>query len=488
MIGGMFMTILANLINGEWRPSHSDRRQEIHNPATGEALAQVPFATPAEVEAAVTAAHEAFADWRQVPPMARARVLFRFRELLEDAFEDLACLVTTENGKTLDEARGEVRRAIENVETATGIPSLMLGMLAEDVSEGIDEEVVRQPLGVCTMFAPFNFPAMVPMWFVPYALAAGNTFVLKSSERTPLTQTRMAELLLEAGLPEGVYNLVHGGGDVACQLIDDPRVRAVSFVGSTPVAREVYRRAAAAGKRVQCQGGAKNALVVMPDADLRRTLPAILSSAFGNAGQRCLAGSLVLAVGDAHRSVVEGLAEQAAALRVGNGLDERTQMGPVISPQAKARIEDAIARGVDQGARLVLDGRGVRVPGGEGGNFIGPTLFDDVSLEMDLAREEIFGPVLGVIPVPDLDAAIAAIEASRYGNMACIFTSSGRAAREFKYRVPAGNIGVNVGVAAPIAFMPFGGMKDSFFGDLHGQGQDAVDFFTHKKVVITRWF
>jgi malonate-semialdehyde dehydrogenase (acetylating)/methylmalonate-semialdehyde dehydrogenase len=420
--------------------------------------------------------------------MARARVLFRFRELLEDAFEDLARLVTTENGKTLDEARGEVRRAIENVETAAGIPSLMLGALAEDVSEGIDEEVVRQPLGVCTMFAPFNFPAMVPMWFVPYALAAGNTFVLKPSERTPLTQTRMAELLLEAGIPEGVYNLVHGGGDVACQLIDDPRVRAVSFVGSTPVAREVYRRSAAAGKRVQCQGGAKNALVIMPDADLRRTLPAILSSAFGNAGQRCLAGSLVLAVGDAHRPVVEGLAEQAAALRLGNGLDERTQMGPVISPQAKARIEAAIARGVDQGARLVLDGRGVRVPGGEGGNFIGPTLFDDVSPEMDLAREEIFGPVLGVIPVPDLDAAIATIAASRYGNMACIFTSSGRAAREFKYRVPAGNIGVNVGVAAPIAFMPFGGMKDSFFGDLHGQGQDAVDFFTHKKVVITRWF
>jgi malonate-semialdehyde dehydrogenase (acetylating)/methylmalonate-semialdehyde dehydrogenase len=488
MIGGTSMTILANLINGEWRPSHSDRGQEIHNPATGEVLAQVPFATPAEVEAAVTAAHEAFAEWRQVPPMARARVLFRFRELLEDAFEDLARLVTTENGKTLDEARGEVRRAIENVETAAGIPSLMLGALAEDVSEGIDEEVVRQPLGVCTMFAPFNFPAMVPMWFIPYALAAGNTFVLKPSERTPLTQTRMAELLLEAGIPEGVYNLVHGGGDVACQLIDDPRVRAVSFVGSTPVAREVYRRSAAAGKRVQCQGGAKNALVIMPDADLRRTLPAILSSAFGNAGQRCLAGSLVLAVGDAHRPVVEGLAEQAAALRLGNGLDERTQMGPVISPQAKARIEAAIARGVDQGARLVLDGRGVRVPGGEGGNFIGPTLFDDVSPEMDLAREEIFGPVLGVIPVPDLDAAIATIAASRYGNMACIFTSSGRAAREFKYRVPAGNIGVNVGVAAPIAFMPFGGMKDSFFGDLHGQGQDAVDFFTHKKVVITRWF
>ncbi len=482
------MTMLANLINGEWRPSSSDRQQDIHNPATGEILAQVPFATPAEVEAAVTAAHEAFADWRQTPPMARARILFRFRELLEDAFEELARLVTTENGKTLDEARGEVRRAIENVETAAGIPSLMLGALAEDVSEGIDEEVVRQPLGVCTMFAPFNFPAMVPLWFVPYALAAGNTFVLKPSERTPLTQTRMAELLLEAGIPEGVYNLVHGGGDVACQLIDDPRVRAVSFVGSTPVAREVYRRAAAAGKRVQCQGGAKNALVVMPDADLCRTLPAILSSAFGNAGQRCLAGSIVLAVGDVHRPVVEGLAEQAAALRVGNGLDERTQMGPVISPQAQARIEAAIARGVAQGARLVLDGRGIRVPGGEGGNFIGPTLFDDVALEMDLACEEIFGPVLSVIPVPDLDAAIAAIEASRYGNMACIFTSSGRAAREFKYRVPAGNIGVNVGVAAPIAFVPFGGMKDSFFGDLHGQGQDAVDFFTHKKIVITRWF
>ena len=482
------MVTLANLINGEWRPSQSDRWQEIHNPATGEVLAQVPFATPAEVEAAVTAAHEAFADWRQVPPLARARILFRFRELLEDAFEELARLVTTENGKTLDEARGEVRRAIENVETAVGIPSLMLGALAEDVSEGIDEEVVRQPLGVCTMFAPFNFPAMVPMWFVPYALAAGNTFVLKPSERTPLTQARMAELLIEAGIPEGVYNLVHGGGDVACQLIDDPRVRAVSFVGSTPVAREVYRRAAAAGKRVQCQGGAKNALVVMPDADLRRTLPAILASAFGNAGQRCLAGSIVLAVGDAHRPVVDGLVEGAAALRVGNGLDEHTQMGPVISPQAQARIEAAIARGVAQGARLVLDGRGIRVPGGEGGSFIGPTLFDDVSLEMDLAREEIFGPVLSVIPVSDLDAAIAAIEASRYGNMACIFTSSGRAAREFKYRVPAGNIGVNVGVAAPIAFVPFGGMKDSFFGDLHGQGQDAVDFFTHKKVVITRWF
>ncbi|MCS7220526.1 MAG: CoA-acylating methylmalonate-semialdehyde dehydrogenase [Anaerolineae bacterium] len=482
------MNRIPNLVQGEWTTSRTARWQDVHNPATGEVLAQVPLSTAEEVDAAITAAQEAFEDWRRTPPLARARILFRFKNLLEEHFEELARSVTLENGKTLDEARGEVRRAIENVETAVGVPSLMLGTMAEDISEGIDEEMIRQPLGVCTMFAPFNFPAMVPLWFVPYALATGNTYVLKPSDRCPLTQNRIAELLLEAGIPEGVYNVVHGGADVARQLMEDPRVRAVSFVGSTPVAREVYRISAAAGKRVQCQGGAKNALVVMPDAPLDRTVPAIITSAFGNAGQRCLAGSLVLAVGDIHRPLVEQLVERAAALRVGNGLDEQTQMGPVISPQAKARILNYIERGIAQGARLVLDGRGVYVPGGEDGFFVGPTIFDEVTPDMDIARDEIFGPVLSVISVPDLDAAIDVIERSRYGNMACIFTESGRAAREFKYRVPVGNVGVNIGVAAPIAFFPFGGMKDSFFGDLHGQGQDAVDFFTHKKVVITRWF
>ncbi len=481
-------TKVPNFINGEWVTSKTTQWQDVHNPATGEVLAQVPFSTSEEVDAAIAAAQEAFEDWRRTPPLTRARILFRFRDLMEEHFEDLARSVTLENGKTLDEARGEIRRTIENVETAAGIPSLMLGTYAEDISVGIDEEAIRQPLGVCTMFAPFNFPAMVPMWFVPYALATGNTYVLKPSERTPLTQNKLAELLVEAGVPEGVYNIVHGSADVARQLIEDPRVKAVSFVGSTPVAKEVYRLAAAAGKRVQCQGGAKNMLVVMPDASLQRTVPAIITSAFGNAGQRCLAGSAVLAVGDIHKPLVEQLVERAATLRVGNGMDEQTQMGPVITPQAKARIIGYIERGVEQGARLVLDGRGVHVPGGEDGNFIGPTIFDDVTPDMDIAQDEIFGPVLSVIPVPDLEAAIATIERSRYGNMACIFTDSGRAAREFKYRVPAGNIGINIGVAAPIAFFPFGGMKDSFFGDLHGQGQDAVDFFTHKKVVITRWF
>ena len=482
------MNQIPNLIHGKWVKSQTTRWQDIYNPATGEVLAQAPLSTAEEVDAAIAAAQEAFEDWRRTPPLARARILFRFKNLLEEHFEELARSVTLENGKTLDEARGEVRRAIENVETAAGIPSLMLGTMAEDVSEGIDEETIRQPLGVCTMFAPFNFPAMVPMWFVPYALATGNTYVLKPSDRCPLTQNRIAELLLEAGVPKGVYNIVHGGAEVARQLMEDPRVRAVSFVGSTPVAREVYRISAAAGKRVQCQGGAKNALVVMPDAPLHRTVPAMITSAFGNAGQRCLAGSLVLAVGDIHRPLVEQLVERAAALRVGNGLDEQTQMGPVISPQAKARILHYIERGITQGAKLVLDGRGIYVPGGEDGFFVGPTIFDEVTPEMDIARDEIFGPVLSVIAVPDLDTAIAVIERSRYGNMACIFTNSGRAAREFKYRVSAGNIGINIGVAAPIAFFPFGGMKDSFFGDLHGQGQDAVDFFTHKKVVITRWF
>ncbi len=482
------MTRIPNLINGAWGDSRTGRWQDIHNPATGEVLAQVPFSTVDEVDATVSAAQEAFEEWRRTPPLARARILFRFKDLLEEHFEELARSVTLENGKTLDEARGEVRRAIENVETAAGIPSLMLGTMAEYISEGIDEEMIRQPLGVCALFAPFNFPAMVPMWFAPYALATGNTYVLKPSDRCPLTQNRMADLLLKAGVPEGVYNIVHGGADVAHQLMEDPRVRAISFVGSTPVAREVYRTSAAAGKRVQCQGGAKNALVVMPDAPLHHTVPAVITSAFGNAGQRCLSGSIVLAVGGTHQPLVKQLVEQAAALRVGNGLDEQTQMGPVISPQARARIFKYIESGIAQGARLVLDGRDIHVPGGEDGFFVGPTIFEEITPDMDIAQDEIFGPLLSVIAVPDLDAAIAIIERSRYGNMACIFTNSGRAAREFKYRVPAGNIGINIGVAAPVAFFPFGGMKESFFGDLHGQGQDAVDFFTHKKVVITRWF
>lgn len=480
--------MLPNHIAGAWIESQSADVRDVLNPATNEPLAQVPLATAEEAAQAVEAAEGAFWGWRTTPPAVRAAYMFRLKALLEARSEEVAQLITRENGKTIGEARGEIRRTIENVDVACGIPSLMMGYNAEDVSEGIDTAAIRQPLGVFVHLAPFNFPAMVPYWFLPYAIATGNTFVVKPSPQTPMTQTRMAELLEETGLPPGVFSLVHGDAETAQALMAHPKVKGVTFVGSTPVGKQVYSYSAAHGKRALVQGGAKNYLVVMPDADLDQTVPAIINSTCGCAGQRCLAGSVVLAVGGCQEALTRRLVEAASVLKVGNGLDESTEMGPVISHRALQRILGYIEKGVAEGARLLLDGRGIRVPGFPNGSFLGPTIFTGLSPHMAIAQDEIFGPVFGIMPVASLEDCYPLIAASPFGNAASIFTSSGRAAREFAYRVGCGNIGVNIGVAAPVAFFPFGGMRASFFGVLHGQGRDAVEFFTDKKVVISRWF
>ena len=484
----MPIRILENYIDGEWVASESGCNLDVHNPATGEVVAHVPLSTTAEVNRAVAAAVQAFEEWRETPPIARARYLFRLKTLLEDRFEDLARIVVQEHGKFLDEARGEVRRAIENVEVATGIPSLMMGYNAEDIALGIDEECILQPLGPFCCVAPFNFPAMVPFWFLPNAVACGNTYIVKPSELCPMSQNALFEVLDELDLPPGVVNLVNGDKSAVDALLTHPDVVGVSFVGSTPVARSIYAKAAETGKRAQCQAGAKNPLVVMPDADLPRTVGNLLTSAFGNTGQRCLSGSLVLAVGEVYEPLKAQLVKAASQLKVGNGLDESVQVGPVVSQKALERILGYIEVGLQEGADLILDGRGVEVEGFSGGYFIGPTIFDRVQPEMTIAREEIFGPVLGIIPVSDLEEALSVIEGIPYGNAASLFTSSGKAAREFKYRARCGNIGINIGIAAPIATFPFAGAKDSFFGDLHGQGREGIQFFTDRKVVITRWF
>jgi malonate-semialdehyde dehydrogenase (acetylating)/methylmalonate-semialdehyde dehydrogenase len=511
----MTLETLRNYIDGTWTASPSPDLLDVRNPATDEVVARVPLSTGEEVEQAVAAARAAFPEWRETPPMTRARTMLRLKALMEEHFEELARTIVVEHGKIIDEARGEVRRAIENVEVAAGIPALMMGYNAEDIAAGIDEECVLQPAGVFCCVAPFNFPAMVPFWFLPYAVACGNTYIVKPSERCPISQARLFDLLDEADFPPGVVNLVNGDKGAVDALLTHPDIVGVSFVGSTPVGRYIYSTAAAHGKRAQCQAGAKNALVVMPDAApltltsraqadagpgdrfsgesrdtkgvLDKTVAAILTSAFGTAGQRCLAGSLVLAVGAAYEPLKQALTAAAGRLKVGYGLDETVQMGPVISRQALERIHCAIARAVEAGADLLLDGRGVQVAGYPHGYFVGPTLLDRVRPEMDLAREEIFGPVLGIIRVADLEEALAVIDAIPYGNAASIFTDSGRWAREFRYRVRCGNIGINIGIAAPIATFPFSGMRDSFFGDLHGQGRDAIQFFTERKVVITRW-
>jgi len=482
------MKTLKNYIDGQWVASQSDVVLDVDNPATGEVIAQVPLSTADEVDQTVRAAKEAFQEWRETPPLARARYMFGLKALMEERFEDLARVCTREHGKILDEARGEVRRAIENVEVAMSVPSLMMGYNAEDIAVGIDEECVLQPVGVYCCIAPFNFPAMVPFWFLPYAVACGNTYIVKPSELCPMSQNLLYELLDEADLPPGVVNLVNGGKGTVDALLAHPDVAGVSFVGSTPVGKHVYRTATANGKRAQCQAGAKNCLVVMPDANLERTIPNLLTSAFGNTGQRCLSGSLLLAVGDVYEPLKEQLVAAASRLKIGDGLDETVQVGPVVSRKAQDRILGYIDAGLSEGAEPLLDGRGVQVEGYADGYFIGPTILDRVRPEMTIAREEIFGPVLGIIPVADFDEAVSVIDGIPYGNAASLFTSSGGLAREFKYRVRCGNIGINIGVAAPIATFPFAGMKDSFFGDLHGQGPDAIQFFTDRKVVITRWF
>jgi len=480
--------VLKNYIDGEWVESKSKEMLDVRNPATAEVIARVPLSTTDEVGSAVQAAKAAFQGWRETTPYTRARYMFELKNHMEKRFEDLAEVIVKEHGKILDEARGEVRRSIENVEVAAGMPSLMTGYNLEDVSQGIDEDCVYQPVGVFCCVTPFNFPLMVPIWFLPYAIACGNTFIVKPSELCPVSQMVLFELLDEIDLPPGVVNMINGDKRAVDALLENPDVDGLSFVGSTPVGKYLYAKAAAHGKRAQCQAGAKNCLVVMPDAVLNRSVPAIMSSVFGTAGQRCLAGALVIAVGDVYEPLEEMLVEAATNFKVGDGMDETVQMGPVISQRSLDRIRGYVEKGIEEGARLLLDGRELQPEGYSDGYFIGPTIFTDVTPEMTIAREEIFGPVMGIIRVDDFDQALEVIHSSPYGNAASLFTASGKWAREFKYRVQAGNLGINIGIAAPIASFPFSGMKDSFFGDLHGQGRDAIEFFTERKVVITRWF
>jgi malonate-semialdehyde dehydrogenase (acetylating)/methylmalonate-semialdehyde dehydrogenase len=479
--------LLQNFVGGVWQPATSTDALDIRNPATADTLARVPLSTAADVDRAVSAAQRAFDGWRRTPPTERIQYLFAFKQRLEEHFEEIARTITLEAGKTLGEARGELRRGIENVECAAGIPSLAMGYNVEDIASGIDEMLIRQPLGVVAAITPFNFPGMIPLWFLPYAIACGNCFILKPSERVPLTARKLFRILSSLGLPSGVVSLVNGGRAAVDALLDHPGVRAISFVGSSAVAQYVYSRAAAAGKRVQCQGGAKNPVVVLPDADVDMTVKLTMDSAFGCAGQRCLAASVAVPVGDAHQTFTPRLLEAAAARRVGYGLDQDVEMGPVITAESRQRIEGLVQRGEQGGGRVLVDGRRPQIPGYERGHFVRPTVIEFDAPGGELAQTEIFGPVLSLAHVKTLDDAIAAVNASSFGNMACIFTSSGAAARKFRYEVKAGNIGVNIGVAAPMAFFPFSGWKGSFFGDLHAQGRDAVEFYMDKKVVVERW-
>ncbi|MBW4658703.1 MAG: CoA-acylating methylmalonate-semialdehyde dehydrogenase [Drouetiella hepatica Uher 2000/2452] len=481
------VSTLQNYINGEWCDSIACEFLDILNPATAEKLARVPLSPEAEINRATEAAAIAFKSWRRTPPTQRVQYLFRLKVLMDEHFEELSQTVTIECGKTLDEARGEIRRAIENVETACGIPMMMQGANLEDIASGIDESMIRQPLGVAAVIAPFNFPGMIPFWFMPYAIACGNTYIVKPSEKVPLTMQKVFQLLDQTGLPKGVINLVNGGKAAVDAILDHPQIRAISFVGSSPVAKYVYSRAAAQGKRVQCQGGAKNPVIILPDADLEMTTRITADSAFGCAGQRCLAASIAITVGEAQQPYTEAIAEAATSRVVGFGLETGVQMGPVISAQSRTRIEQLIQQGADEGAKVLIDGRNPSISGYEHGNFIRPTLLQNVNPRSQTAQTEIFGPVLSLMHVETLDEAIALVNNSPWGNMACLFTSSGAAARKFRYEAEAGNIGINIGVAAPMAFFPFSGWKESFYGDLHGQGQQAIEFFTQTKVVVERW-
>jgi malonate-semialdehyde dehydrogenase (acetylating)/methylmalonate-semialdehyde dehydrogenase len=477
---------LGFYVNGKWERPQGCIVGKVTNPASGATIAEVPYAGETDIDGAVRAAHEAFLKWRDVPVVERVQPLYRYKALLEKHQAELAGILTRENGKTADDARAEVRRSIQMVEVACGMPSLMMGDSLNDVAHGIDCKTVRQPVGVCAGIAPFNFPAMVPMWMWPFAIACGNTFILKPSEKVPLTATRAVELLDDAGLPPGVLNLVHGGKPAVDALLRHPLVKAVSFVGSTPVSRYIYTTAAAEGKRVQALGGAKNHLVAMPDADMPKTVEAIIGSAFGAAGERCLAGSVLVTVGEAAGPLLDLLVKRTKALVVGDGSEAGVEMGPLVTADHRQRVAGYIEKGVAEGAVPLVDGRKLEKPGG--GFFLGPTIFDHVTPEMTIAREEIFGPVLSVMRVETLDEAIQLVNRSPFGNATAIFTASGKAAREYSSRIEVGMVGINVGVAAPMAFFPFAGWKNSFFGDLHAHGKDAVAFYTEQKVIMSRWF
>ncbi len=478
---------ILNYVNGAWRKSTATEFVNVINPASGELIARTPISTKADVDAVVQTAAAAFPAWRRTPAGERIQYLFKLKFLLEDHIDELAKLITLENGKTFAEAKAELRRGIENVEVACGIPMMMQGYNLEDITPGVDETLIRQPLGVVAAITPFNFPAMIPFWFLPYAVACGNTFVLKPSERVPLSMRRAMELIEQTGIPKGVVNVINGGREVVDALCDHPDVRAVSFVGSTPVAKHVYQRSAASGKRMQCQGGAKNHVIVLPDADMDLAKQIISDSAFGCAGQRCLAVSVAVTIGEAQKTFRDAIADAASSIKVGFGLDSGVQMGPVISKDSKQRIESLIATGVSDGAKPIVDGRNTKVASYENGNFVKPTILDGVPSSSSLANTEIFGPVLSLIHANSIDEAIEFIRKSPYGNQASLFTTSGAAARKFRYEAPAGNIGINIGVAAPMAYFPFNGWKESFFGILHAQGKDAVEFYTDSKIVIERW-
>ncbi len=475
--------MIANLIGSERRRPDA-RTLPVFNPATGEVIDQVPLSGPEDVDAAVQAAAHAYRSWSRTPVMERVRLMFRYKAVLEEHFEELAALVTRHHGKTLDESRGEVRRGIEVVDFACGAPTLLQGRTLREVSGGVDQDVYRYPIGVCAGIPPFNFPVMIPLWMFPLAVVAGNTYVLKPSERTPLGGARLAELFLEAGFPEGVLNVVHGARETVEALLEHPDVRAISFVGSEPVARHVYRTAAANGKRVQALGGAKNHIVVMPDADVDLAVSSIMNSAFGNAGERCLAGSVAVVVGRAAGNMIDPLIESASKMVVGPGDEPGVQVGPLIRADHRDRVAGYVDRGVADGARLLVDGRKEMK---RAGFFLGPTILDHVTEEMAVGRDEIFGPVLSVARAATLDEAIAQANRMALGNMATIFTQSGHAAHEFREKVEAGMTGINVPIAQPFAFFPFSGWKASFFGDLHVHGTDGIEFFTRKKVVVTRW-
>lgn len=484
----IIMENLSNYIGGAWVKSKEDNTIEVINPATQEILGKVPYGngTSVDVEDAVEAASQAFKSWSQVPVMKRVQPLYKLKQLLEENAEEIARTITMESGKTLAESRGEIQRAIENVEVACGTPMLIQSEFSENIATGVDEFMIRQPLGVCACIAPFNFPGMIPFWFLPYAIACGNTFILKPSEKVPLTMVKVFQLIEQLDLPKGVISLVHGGKETVNALLDHPDVKAISFVGSTQIAKYIYSRGAANGKRVQAQGGAKNPVVILPDADIDMSVQIVTDSVFGCAGQRCLAASNIITVGD-NGNIKEALYESAKSRTTGFGLDEKVEMGPVISSESKSRVEHLIEKGVHEGAKLLLDGRNATIEGYEKGNFIKPTILEGLPLDGEIIRTEIFGPVMSLIELKTVDDALNFINNGHYGNMACLFTSSGANARKFRNQANAGNVGINIGVAAPMAQFPFSGWKESFFGDLHGQGRHAVEFFTQTKVVIERW-
>ncbi len=478
---------ILNYINGAWVRPDAKEYFDVVNPATGQMIARTPLCGKADVEAAARAAGEAFPAWRRVPVNDRVQYLFKLRNLLREHMDEIARLITYECGKTFEESKAEMVRAIENVEVACGMPHLGKGEFVEDIAPGLDELMIRQPLGVCATIAPFNFPGMIPFWYLPYALAAGNTYIVKPSEKVPTTMQFIFKLIEQVGFPKGVVNLVNGAKEVVDGILEHPVIRAVTFVGSTAVAKYIYATAAAHGKRVQAQGGAKNPVVILPDADMEMATQIVADSAFGCAGQRCLAVSLAITVGEARDIFTEMICDAASSRLVGYGLDPGVQMGPVISAASKSRIEALIGVGVREGAGLPVDGRGAVIKGYERGQFVRPTILTDVQPGSEIWKTEIFGPVLSLMHVHTIDEAIALANSGVYGNQASLFTTSGNAARRFRYEVEAGNIGINIGVAAPMAFFPFSGWKDSFFGDMHGQSMDAVEFFTQKKVVVERW-